>query len=184
MFAIVSTWFSLRLLVFSAELAHGQQRPRPFILITTDGEPSFSSIGQAVLPTRLTILCDISVILGCLGFAVSYLISIGEGMPEIFQYLASQDSILYPILTNRYFWMLAFLVVIMPLNYAKSVDDFWWFSGLALFCACYLAVLIPYLAVFVKSKGDYELFVFDWSTFQSIPIFIFAFTCHQNVNCF
>ncbi|KAJ3320324.1 Clusterin-associated protein 1 [Boothiomyces sp. JEL0866] len=181
LFAIAATWFSLRLLVFSAELAHGQQRPKPFILVTTDGEPSFSSIGQAILPKRLTILCDISVILGCLGFAVSYLISIGEGMPEIFQYIIHQDSILYPILTNRFFWMIAFLAVIVPLNYAKSVDDFWWFSGLALFCACYLAILIPYLAVFVKSKGDYELFVFDWSTFQSIPIFIFAFTCHQNI---
>jgi amino acid permease len=96
----------------------------------------------------------------------------------------SLETVYNGIFISRTFWMLAFLVLIIPLCFAKSVDDFSWFSGLALLCAIYLAVLIILESLLLTHPANaihVVWFRLEWKTIECVPIFIFAFTCHQNI---
>ncbi|KAI8901352.1 transmembrane amino acid transporter protein-domain-containing protein [Globomyces pollinis-pini] len=188
--SIIGTWFTLRLLVLSAEITHGNaENPVPRILVESDGEASYSSISNTILSPYLAKLSDIFVGIACFGFAVSYVVSIGDCMPQVVIDLIPDDSIntmFMSILTNRYFWMIVFLIIIIPLTCAKSVDEFWWFSGTALICALYLGFVIPYESfksqdLYDPTKEPISIIHISPDTIQCIPIFIFAFTCHQNI---
>ena len=203
--SVYTTWFSLRLLVLSAQQAHGGgggggggrggRRRYSYSLSVNHGEPSFSSIAQVAMSPNVTVICDAVVALACLGFACSYLVSIGDCMPALVKGLLDKETVnavWNGVLVNRYFWMVAFLGLIIPISLSRSVDDFWWFSGTALACALYLAVLIivesllgspdPSSAAAVHAgRPAITWFILEWKTFDCIPIFIFAFTCHQNI---
>ncbi len=104
--AVWTTWFSLRMLVTSAQKAHGNPSSKfSFSLASMKGEPSFSSIGQVTFSVLGSVICDGVVVIACIGFAISYIVSIGECMPVITQALLSPLDTGYDILTNRYFWM-------------------------------------------------------------------------------
>ena len=185
--AVWSTWFTLRLLVSAAQTVHGNPTAKfSASLHSMDGEPSFSSIGQVLLPTWGSVLNDFVIFLACGGFAMSYIVSIGQCMPEIVKAILPPDHYLFAILENRYFWMTVFLIVIAPLVFSKSVDDFSWFATSCLVCAIFLAFTIVYNS-FVEEHERGKLpdiswvIILDRKTFDCIPIFIFAFTAHQNI---
>ena len=107
--SVWTTWFSLRLLVVSAQNAHGTPAAKhSYSLVSQDGEPSFSSIGQVVFGRKGSAIMDIIVALACLGFAISYLVSIGDCMPSLMKGLMNEESLngSYSFLVNRYFWMI------------------------------------------------------------------------------
>ncbi|KAI8924730.1 transmembrane amino acid transporter protein-domain-containing protein [Entophlyctis helioformis] len=191
-----ATWFSLRLLVSSAQLAYGSASggriPSHTSLFIAQGEPSYGALAKTAMGRRGAVWADIAMAVSCFGFAVSYLVAIADSMPAAAAYLFPADLVgswLAGVLQNPQFWIFAFIVVIGPLCYARSVDDFWWFSSTALGAALYLAFVVIGLSFIVPHPHHGRLvdhpsvpwFSLKLEAFESITIYIFAFTCHQNI---
>ena len=127
--------------------------------------------------------------LSCLGFAVSYLVAIGDSMPHVVGIFISKEQVgpwLFSILEHEHFWMLLFLIVILPLCFANSVDEFWWFSATALGCALYLSGIILFHTPYAVDPPEGPIDSVPWfdlklDGFEAISLYIFAFTCHQNI---
>jgi Transmembrane amino acid transporter protein len=185
--SVWATWFTLRLMISAAQTVHGSPNAKfSTSLQSMDGEPSFSSLGQVMFSTYGSVLNDFVVFLACGGFAMSYIVSIGECMPEIVKAFLPPDHYLFSILENRHFWMTVFLIVIIPLVFSKSVDDFSWFAAACIVCALFLAFTIIYNSFMTDTIHDKLptiswVIILDRKTFDCIPIFIFAFTAHQNI---
>ena len=63
------------------------------------------------------------------------------------------------------------------------MDEFWWFASLALACALYLTAIVIVHGIMIPSNqvSEIQWFSLKFDAFGTIPIYIFAFTCHQNV---
>ncbi|KAK6458140.1 vacuolar amino acid transporter [Scheffersomyces xylosifermentans] len=147
------------------------------------GAVSYFSLAQLTYP-QLSIVFDSAISIKCFGVGVSYLVVIGDLMPKIMESLN--------VSTNSYFmernlWITIFMVfIVVPLSYLKKLDSLKYTSVVALFSVVYLICLVieHYVANDIPTDGKKV----DWfgpisvkSTLSSFPIFVFAYTCHQNM---
>ncbi|KAJ1339364.1 hypothetical protein BSLG_006018 [Batrachochytrium salamandrivorans] len=122
-----ATWFSVRLLISSAQLAYGTgtgRIPQQTSLFIQEGEPSYGALARTAMGRQGAMWADIAISACCYGFAVSYLVSIADSMPKAAAVLFPEfivGSWLYHLFQIPQFWMFAFLVLIAPLCYAKSI---------------------------------------------------------------
>ena len=91
-------------------------------------------------------------------------------------YLADLDG---PADSNR--------LIIIPLSYLRRLDSLKYTSIAALVCIGYLVVLVVYHFFKGDTMADRgPIRVIHWAgavpTLSSLPVTIFAFTCHQNVR--
>ncbi|KAL2919386.1 hypothetical protein HK105_201030 [Polyrhizophydium stewartii] len=189
-----ATWFSVRLLISSCQLAYGRgtgRVPAQSSLFVSEGEPSYAALAKTAMGPHGAVWADIALAASCFGFAVSYLVSIADSMPQAAAFFFPESLVgpwIAVLVQSPKFWMFAFLVIIAPLCYARSVDDFWWFSSTALAAALYLAAVVVFLSFSVEhphpDPGRHERvpwFSVKLEAFESISIFIFSFTCHPNL---
>ncbi|KAH6579259.1 hypothetical protein BASA61_010371 [Batrachochytrium salamandrivorans] len=189
-----ATWFSVRLLISSAQLAYGTgtgRLPHQTSLFIAEGEPSYGALARTAMGRQGAMWADIAMSACCFGFAVSYMASIADSMPRAAAAMFPEywvGSWVFALLQTPQFWMFAFLAVIAPLCYSKSVDDFWWFSSTALGAALYIAFVVICLSYFAphghKDNDKHDnvpWFSVKIEAFETISIYIFAFTCHQNI---
>ena len=76
--------------------------------------------------------------------------------------------------------------MIIPLSYLRRLDSLKYTSIAALVCIGYLVVLVVYhFIVGDTMTGRGPIRIIHWAgpvpTLTSLPVTIFAFTCHQNV---
>mmetsp|Transcript_4194 Transcript_4194/g.4143 ORF Transcript_4194/g.4143 Transcript_4194/m.4143 type:complete len:474 (+) Transcript_4194:1790-3211(+) len=144
---------------------------------------SYFSLAQLTYP-QLSIIFDSAIAIKCFGVGVSYLVVIGDLMPKIMESLhVSNDS----VLMARNLWITIFMVcIVIPFSYLKKLDSLKYTSIVALFSVVYLICLV--ISHFVVRDIPVESIKVDWvgpvsvkSTLASFPIFVFAYTCHQNM---
>ncbi|CAI5760530.1 unnamed protein product [Candida verbasci] len=141
---------------------------------------SYFSLAQLTYP-KLSIVFDSAISIKCFGVGVSYLVVIGDLMPKIMESL----NVTNHILMHRNFWISIFMIlIVVPLSYLKKLDSLKYTSILALFSVGYLICLV--LQHYFTEKVQHKHI--DWfgpisikSTLSSFPIFVFAYTCHQNM---
>lgn len=146
------------------------------------GAVSYFSLAQLTYP-HLSILFDLAISIKCFGVGVSYLVVIGDLMPKIMETLGASHD----ILLERNFWITIFMVVIVtPLSYLKKMSSLQYTSIIALFSIVYLICLVVDHFWFSDIPIDNK--VIDYfgpksisQTLSSFPIFVFAYTCHQNM---
>lgn len=147
------------------------------------GVVSYFSLSQLTYPS-LSILFDSAISIKCFGVGVSYLVIIGDLMPKIMESLNIDPESIW---MHRNIWITLFMaVVVTPLSYLKKLDSLKYTSILALFSVVYLICLVLehfFLSdVPVPDKHiDYIGPVSIKGTLSSFPIFVFAYTCHQNM---
>ncbi|GAA5939860.1 aspartate/glutamate transporter [Sporobolomyces koalae] len=165
-----TAYFGLYLLTRSAQLAPHRSA-------------SFSSLSQLTFP-GLTRLFDGAVALKCFGVSISYLIVIGGLMPKV---VKSFDPMMDPntIWLDRRVWILASMTLLCPLAFLRRLDSLKVTSYIALCAIAYLVFIVLYYTFLDSSelppRGTVELFRFEPSFIQSLPVQIFAFTCAQNI---
>lgn len=150
------------------------------------GDASFFALAQLTYP-QLSVVFDLAIAIKCFGVGVSYLVVIGDLMPKITESLLN-DSFLdkHPVLLERNLWITVFMATIVsPLSFLKKLDSLKYASMVALSSVVYLVVLVfvHFLKDDIVDKGPVEVFK-PYSTsaiFASFPIFVFAYTCHQNM---
>jgi len=151
---------------------------------TDRGSASFFALSQITYPNAAVVF-DGAIAIKCFGVGVSYMIIIGDLMPAVADAFGSSATGL-PFLADRKFWITAFfLVFIIPLSFPKRLDSLKYTSVIALLSIGYLIILVVYhFAVdSIDDRGDVNIITWDGpvAALTSLPVMIFAYTCHQNV---
>ncbi|OGM42474.1 amino acid transporter [Aspergillus bombycis] len=148
------------------------------------GTASFFALSQLTYPNAAVIF-DAAIAIKCFGVGVSYLIIIGDLMPGVVQGFVGGTPD-YDFLVDRHFWVTAFMLVVIPLSYLRRLDSLKYTSIAALVSMAYLVVLVLYHFVIGDTMADRgPVRVIHWAgpvpMLSSLPVIVFAFTCHQNM---
>ncbi|KAI9311425.1 transmembrane amino acid transporter protein-domain-containing protein [Dichotomocladium elegans] len=140
---------------------------------------SFFAISKLTWP-NLAIFFDLAIAIKCFGVAVSYLIIIGDLMPQVCGAFPETS-----IWVDRRFWITVLTcTAVLPLSFLRKLDSLKYTSVIALFAVVYLCAIIVY-HFFVPDETApspaIELISFSTVIFRRMPVFVFAFTCHQNI---
>jgi amino acid permease len=145
------------------------------------GHASFFAISKVTYPS-LAVIFDIAIAVKCFGVGVSYLIIIADLMPQISHSLGATSG----WLLERDFWVLISMAVVGPLSFLRKLDSLKYTSLVALVSVGYLAIIV--VAHFFADGDSVERgpvsAVYSGSISQvisTLPIIVFAFTCHQNM---
>ncbi|QLQ79091.1 hypothetical protein HG537_0B04390 [Torulaspora globosa] len=144
---------------------------------------SFFSLTQIINP-NLSIIFDVAIAIKCFGVGVSYLIVIGDLMPQIASMFSSHQL----ILNRNVHITIIMLFIVAPLCFLKKLSSLRYASLVALSAVAYLCVLI--LVHFMwpsreieELRGHVSLGLPHEGTnpLTTLPIFVFAYTCHHNM---
>jgi amino acid permease len=148
---------------------------------------SFFAISKLTWP-KVAVLFDLAIAIKCFGVAVSYLIIIGDLMPQVIISLSSNsvDDLAY-FLIDRRFWITIFMItMVLPLSFLRKLDSLKYTSLIALIAVIYLCIIVVYHYYSPNYPPPpidaIELASFSTSILGHLPVFVFAFTCHQNVG--
>lgn len=148
---------------------------------------SFNLLSKLTYP-RAALIFDLAIAIKCFGVAVSYLVLIGELMPAAMDDL--YDVAETHLLRSRRFWISAFMAVIVPTSFLRRLDVLKYTSFLALTAILYIFVLAVYYFFedvdpatgMLRRAEDTRLArVPDMEFVEYLSVFVFAFTCHQNI---
>src|SRR5690606_22865251 len=122
----------------------------------------------------------------CFGVGVSYMIIIGDLMPAVAAAFGA-DQTGWDFLADRRFWITVFFVIfLIPLSFPKKLDSLKYTSLVALFSIGYLIILVVYHFIVDdhSERGPIRLVTWEGpvAALSSLPVMIFAYTCHQNVS--
>lgn len=149
------------------------------------GSASFFSLSQITYPNAAVIF-DAAIAIKCFGVGVSYLIIIGDLMPGVVRGF-NDDASLYPFLVDRHFWITAFMLIVIPFSFLRRLDSLKYTSVIALISIGYLVILVVYHFAAGDTIDHYTspLRIFRWAgpveALSSLPVIVFAYTCHQNM---
>ncbi|KAH3671708.1 hypothetical protein OGAPHI_000413 [Ogataea philodendri] len=153
------------------------------------GHASFFSLSKLTVP-QLGIVFDLAIAVKCFGVGCSYLIVIGDLMPQIMSSIVSNENLEhYPLLSSRTMWITLFVVAILPLVYKRKLDSLKTASLVALSSVGYLVILVVVHFAHIWTGGKEDIVRGPIHYFQpdsiisllsSFPILVFGFTCHQN----
>lgn len=145
------------------------------------GAVSYFSLCQLTYP-QLSIIFDGAIAIKCFGVGVSYLVVIGDLMPKIMESIGCADDSLF---MERNFWITIFMfLIVTPLSYLKKLDSLKYTSVVALISVVYLVCLVVGHFLLDSTAGSETIHYgpVSWRlTLASFPIFVFAYTCHQNM---
>ncbi|ORZ08194.1 transmembrane amino acid transporter protein-domain-containing protein [Absidia repens] len=146
---------------------------------------SFFAISKLTWP-KMAVVFDLAIAIKCFGVAVSYLIIMGDLMPQVVLSF-SKEAENIALLMDRRFWItLLMATAVLPLSFLRKLDSLKYTSVVALIAVVYLcAIVMDYYWFsddFVPPPPDsVEWFTFSTKFFSYLPVFVFAFTCHQNI---
>ncbi|KAJ1456629.1 transmembrane amino acid transporter protein-domain-containing protein [Pelagophyceae sp. CCMP2097] len=147
------------------------------------GTASFRSVATAAAP-RFATLIDAAVAVKCFGVATSYLIVVGDTMPVVARAVVGPAS----ALAHRAPWILGATALVGPLAFMRNLDSLQFASMFSLGCVLFLVVMIvqyytkhPLSACDDEGCGDEVRAEVTMATARKFTIFIFSYTCHQNI---
>ncbi|KAG0222803.1 hypothetical protein BGX31_008851 [Mortierella sp. GBA43] len=157
---------------------------------------SFFACSKLTYPWA-AVLFDLAIAIKCFGVGISYLIIIGQLMPGVVKSLSGMafvavggngDGDMDPalwFLIDRRFWITMFMGIIAPLSFLRKLDSLKSTSALALGAVVYLVFIVVYYYSNPQQPlppaEDIRLVNFSPQFLTTLPIFVFAFTCHQNI---
>ncbi|WWC67093.1 uncharacterized protein I206_101000 [Kwoniella pini CBS 10737] len=134
-----------------------------------------------------TKLFDLAIAIKCFGVSVSYLIICKTLLPQVcftlskvFHHPLPDDS----ILLASHFWLIVWMIVVIPLSFLKTLDALRFTSQIALLTVVYLVlVVVGWFALkgISPTHGEIVLGRFGSNTLSSFPVQVFAYTCSQNL---
>ncbi|KAM3504901.1 hypothetical protein MY10362_003277 [Beauveria mimosiformis] len=147
------------------------------------GTASFFALSQLTYPNAAVIF-DLAIAIKCFGVGVSYMIIIGDLMPGVMQGLTNHTES-FPYLVNRHFWITAFMLLVIPLSFLRRLDSLKYTSIVALVSIGYLIVLVVYHFAADAHADPGDIRIIEWAgaveTLSTLPVVVFAYTCHQNM---
>lgn len=149
-------------------------------------QSSFYSVAHSAMP-KLTTLIDVAVSVKCFGVATSYLIVMGDMMPDVMSQFGAPKE-----LESRLLWVCVGFSIVAPLSFLKSLDSLKFTSMLSIFFVGFLTLLILLYSTHADGldpcvdveddescEGEKSNFTFNADTMRVFSIFVFGFTCQQ-----
>jgi len=147
------------------------------------GSASFFALSQLTYPNAAVIF-DAAIAIKCFGVGISYMIIIGDLMPGVAEGFDSR-AVEVAFLMNRHFWITAFMLIIIPLCFLRRLDSLKYTSIVALVAIGYLIVLVVYHFASDPLAPREKVRIISWGgpveALSSLPVVVFAYTCHQNM---
>ncbi|KAH9895330.1 transmembrane amino acid transporter protein-domain-containing protein [Xylariomycetidae sp. FL2044] len=147
------------------------------------GSSSFFALSQMTYPNAAVIF-DAAIAIKCFGVGVSYMIIIGDLMPGVVEGFDARAAEV-PFLMERNFWITVFMLAIIPLSFLRRLDSLKYTSIVALIAIGYLIILVVYHFASDSLAPRDEVRFIEWGgpveALASLPVVIFAYTCHQNM---
>ncbi|KAI9099972.1 transmembrane amino acid transporter protein-domain-containing protein, partial [Phlyctochytrium arcticum] len=148
---------------------------------------SFNSCSKITYPDA-AVWFDAAIAIKCFGVSISYLLICGELFPKVihgFYPNLSPDS----VLSTKFFWVTLSMFVVGPFCFLPRLDSLRYTSAFALLAVVYLIfIVVSYFADPLApgmparpGAGDIRWWNLNSQVFSQLPIFVFAFTCHQNI---
>ncbi|KAJ3181045.1 hypothetical protein HDU85_003750 [Gaertneriomyces sp. JEL0708] len=149
---------------------------------------SFNACAKITYPDA-AVWFDAAIAVKCFGVGVSYLVICGDLLPKVALGFASELSPTSIFLSPK-FWISASLLLMAPFCFLPKLDSLRYTSAFALLSVVYLVFIVLYFFAFGRDVegmpprpglSDLRWFNMDANFFGVLPIFVFAFTCHQNI---
>jgi len=153
--------------------------------------PKFFDIASAAIPGVGTII-DVAVGIKCTGVATSYLIVVGDSVPKAIVTFGATG-----IWLDRRIWTLVALCAGGFAAYQRNLTALKNVSIVALTCVMCIVLMIVLFAVelspafdpcadheagsLTPCRGPVELFTEPITVLRALPLFVFSYTCHQNI---
>ncbi|SAM83094.1 uncharacterized protein UBRO_03652 [Ustilago bromivora] len=151
---------------------------------------SFFTIASQALPAGAWYF-DLAIALKCYGVSISYLIICGQLMPQVivsfFRAFHRDVHEIPTLFLDRSFWILALIILLIPLCFLKRLDSLRHTSYLSLLAVFYLVIIVLHYSFSSEAKaslppkGEVEMIAISYHTLSIFPVFVFAFTCAQNM---
>lgn len=150
---------------------------------------SFYACAKITYP-KAALWIDMAIAIKCFGVSVSYLIICGDLLPQVCRSLYSHELHDKSFLASKTVWITICTTIITPIAFLRKLDSLRYTSAFALLGVVYLLVLVVVFFVFPPASGmpyppvewkDIVWIKIDSHFFANLPIFVFAFTCHQNI---
>ena len=152
---------------------------------------SFYTVAHSAIP-KFTHLIDIAVAVKCFGVGTSYLIVIGDLMPDVMSFFEVSGP-----LSHRQIWVFIGFLIVAPLCCLRNLDSLKFTSVFAIGFVIFLTILITLYALDIPNldacediesdeecSGETSNFVTDMDTMRVFSIFVFGFTCQQVIILF
>lgn len=142
-------------------------------------EASIAGLSALTYP-KLGDVFDGAMALKCAGVALTFLVVIGDMLPGIMRCIGVTGSFL-----DRRLWIAASLTVLVPLSLQRRLDSLKHTSLVGLVAVGYIVCLSAYhfftAGLQEGPRGVQPFAPLTLASIRSIPVFVFAFTCHQNI---
>lgn len=132
----------------------------------------------------LSVLFDVAIAVKCLGVGISYMIVVGDLMPQICHIFTEHAW----LLSRNLHITLIMSLIVTPLCFMKKLTSLKYASLIAISAVVYLCILVIFHFLIpneqiqdLKGTVSWSLPHNDNSILTTLPIFIFAFTCHHNM---
>jgi len=150
-------------------------------------DSSFYILAEKSIP-RYKFLVDLTVAVKCFGVATSYPIVVGDLMPPAMHYFGVEGT-----LATRRFWITVMMACLtVPTVAFRKLDFLKYASSFSLICLA-ISVVVIFMYAFddsldpcdgVEGKCPMEMRMAPKSGLKLLsvfPIYIFGYTCHQNI---
>ena len=164
------------LLVFALFSAHGLHLLSLSAQIVDGDKASFRAVASAAAP-RFATFVDLAVVIKCFGVACSYLIVVGDSLPIVAQRALPDVA----FAARREPWILFAAFMVLPLALKKKLDNLRLVSAASLLCCGGIALLVVSEMFSSDRDAETSYVVADFRTLKNLSIFVFGFTCHQNI---
>lgn len=148
---------------------------------------SFFAISRITFPSAAAFF-DAAIAIKCFGVSVSYLVIAGDLLPQVADAALGNSLPSDSIFRSKPFWILCSTPLVIPTVMMRKLESLRHTSTAALGAVVYLLFLVVLMFVQlndgVPSKDIDLVLTREMSIFKAIkalPVFIFAFTCHQNI---
>lgn len=147
-------------------------------------ESSFFTISRLTYP-KGTKFFDLAIAIKCYGVAASYLLIIGDLLPQLMHDIV--DSTGMGMLYSKATWVSLVMILLVPLSFCKRMDSLKYTSFVALASVAYMVFLVTFMYASpvnrpVPSSSPVLIGSSGLDALRALPVFIFSFTCHQNVS--
>jgi amino acid permease len=149
---------------------------------------SFYSVAVQAMPS-LTLVIDAAVAIKCFGVATSYLIVIADLMPDVMEQLGASGAA-----QDRHLWVFVGFTIVAPLACLRNIDSLKFTSTMSICFVIFLVWLVVLYSANIPGldpcaavddgdtcTGNTTAAKVDVHTFQVLSIFVFGFTCQQNI---
>lgn len=155
-----------------------------------DYPKSFYHVTEASVP-QLTFLIDFSVAILCFGVGASYLVVIGDLMPDMMSQFGASGAF-----TKRFTWIIIGFCVVAPISCLQKLDALKFTSAMSVAFVLFVTFMVFLYSLDAPGldkcagfndedgescTGDKVAATVTFDTFRVFGIFVFAFTCQTNV---